>query len=107
MHDQKIKDDVKCCACGGSIADSRIINFVCLPKLATWIYPVWGNPVFGALGFGFGFASAIVCDKCIRKKADIKFAVQWDDGVLNVKYHPIDKLEDIPKLDPAQIGVAS
>jgi len=91
MDDDWIRKNVRCCACGGSLEDSKHINLVALDKVASWKFPTWGNvltkqPLIHAV--------AIVCDKCIDKGVQPKFAVEWNDNG-NVKYHKIEELPNI------------
>jgi len=88
---REIRVKIKCCACGGSLENSRI-NVVCLMKEAEWMYPVWGNILLGVLGF----ASAIMCDKCIKEGKQAKFALEWSQDLSVVKY-PVEKLKDVRK----------
>lgn len=106
-----IRAKVKCCACGGSLKDSQNINMVCLMKETKWKYPCWGNFLLGVLGF----ASALLCDKCVKENRKAKFAVEWDKDRGLVKYHLVEKLRDVPpeifapldELEPGRHGTAS
>lgn len=102
---------VKCCVCGGSLRDSETINLVCLMKEAEWKHPCWGNFLLGLMGF----ASAVVCDKCVKENKEPKYAVEWNNDVSVVRYHLVDKLVDVPEeifepldlLEPGRHGVAA
>jgi len=107
--ERMIRAKVKCCACGGSLLDSARINVVCLMKEAEWLWPCWGNVLLGVLGF----ASAILSDKCLRERKRPKFALEWNQDLSIVKYHPVAELRDVPKevfkpldlLEPGRHGV--
>lgn len=90
---QKIKEKIKCCACGGSLADSKEINIMLLMKEAEWKHPTWGNIILRIQGF----ASAILCDKCLKEGKKPKWAIEWNQKTLVAKYHPIEELKDVPK----------
>ena len=91
----------KCCECEGSLEGSKFLNMVSLNKIATWKHPAWGNVLVKGSG---GRALAVVCDKCVaraQKGFHVKFAIeiesqQTEEGIIyiNVKYHPIEELED-------------
>ena len=105
-----IREKVKCCACGGSLKGSQQINLMCLMKEAEWEYPCWGNFLLRV----HGFASAVLCDKCVKENKKVKFAVEWDKNHEIVKYHPVKDLVDVPKeifdpldeLEPGRHGTA-
>ena len=96
-----IKDNVRCCACGGSLKRSRFINMIALDKLATWKWPVWGN-VLLLNKYPMNRAIAILCDKCIEKNRKPKYAVEWDMKHNSVKYHLIKNLKDLPPIPPEE-----
>jgi len=106
----QIKEKVKCCACGGSLANSKEINIICLMKEAEWKHPTWGNVILGV----YGLASAIFCDDCLKKGKKAKWAIEWDQQTLETKYHPVEKLKDVPEaifspldeLEPGRHGIA-
>jgi len=110
MDEKLIREKVRCCACGGSLKNNYNINMVCLMKEAQWKYPAWGNILLKV----WGFAGAVVCDKCLKENKPIKFAVEWTQDLSNVKYHPVEKLRAVPKeifepldiLEPGRHGVA-
>jgi hypothetical protein len=88
-----IRAKVKCCSCEGSLEKGHI-NIIALMKVAQWQYPCWGNVLLGV----HGFASAIVCDKCLKSRKKVKFAIEWTTPDLSiVKYHPVEELDDVPK----------
>ena len=82
---------INCCACGGSLKDSKHINGICLNKKAAWVFPVWGNVL---VKDSHGRATAFVCDQCLENKATPKFAVEFrkDGGAI---YHPVEDLESV------------
>lgn len=90
---QKIKEKIKCCTCGGSLADSKEINTICLMKEAEWKQPTWGSIILGI----HGFAAAIICDKCLKEGKKPKWAIEWNQKTLAIKYHPVEKLKDVPR----------
>jgi hypothetical protein len=97
-----IRKRVKCCACQGSLKNSKHINGICLDKLATWELPVWGNILLKDL-HPEKRALAILCDECIDKKRNPKFAVEWDENYENVKYHPVESLQDLPPITEEEV----
>ncbi|MEM2518630.1 MAG: hypothetical protein QXO49_06730 [Candidatus Bathyarchaeia archaeon] len=97
-----IRERVKCCACGGTLKNSKHINGICLDKLAEWDYPVWNN-ILVADEHPEKRAMAFVCDECLKKKRQPKFAVEWDDHE-NVKYHPIEDLKDLPEITEEEVN---
>lgn len=105
-----IKTRVKCCGCRGSLNDSEQINLVCLMKQAKWENPCWGNVLLKV----YGFASAVLCDKCIKDGKQPQFAVEWNKDFSVVKYHRVEDLIDVPQeifeplddLEPGRHGIA-
>lgn len=93
LNPEAVKKKSKCCACGGSLADSKRLNLVALTKEADWPWPVWGNYLLGLMGL----AVAVFCDKCIKEKKEAKFAVEWNAKTGAITYHPVEELEDVPK----------
>ena len=101
---------LKCCCCGESLESSEHINAICLMKKAKWEFPTWSNII---LRIG-GFAQCFVCDNCLKEKKKPKLAVEWDKWGRNIKYHPVEDLEDIDpeifspldELEPGRYGVA-
>ena len=90
-----IRKNVKCCACGGSLRKSEHINGIMLERKAKWKNNTWGNIIIGISGY----AIAIVCDECVKKRVEPKFAVEWDDDKKEVRYHPVDELEPMTDKD--------
>lgn len=88
-----LKTKLKCCACEGSLHNSKRLNMFFLMKIAKWPFPTWGN----ALLHVHGFAEACICDDCLNEHKMAKFAVEWDINHKNIKYHPIEQLKDIPE----------
>ena len=84
-----IRKNVRCCACGGSLRNSKHINGIILERKAKWKNNTWGNVIVGVSGY----AIAIVCDECVKKRVEPKFAVEWSDDKKEVRYHPVDELE--------------
>ena len=85
------RENVDCCACGGTLETSICVNIVELKKLATWKFPVAGQidvPGYGAR------AVAIVCDECIRNKVKIRRCIEWKGKPYKITYHAVDELED-------------
>ena len=88
--------NVRCCACGcqlvppgaGTNAD---INFKITKKVATWKCPICGSfdiPDYPPR------AMAIICDECARDNVPVRECVEFQGNGL-VKYHDIEKLEDV------------
>ena len=94
---EKIREKVKCCACGGSLKSSKFINGVTLNKLATWKYPVWGN-ILVREKYPEPRAIAILCDGCIGEKRQSKYAVEWNSDYSEVIYHKVRDLQDLPEI---------
>ena len=93
----KIRAKVKCCACEGSLKLSKHLNLVCLDKLATWKYPMWGN-ILVMDRHPMNRASAILCDRCIEKKRVPRFAVEWSSDYKIVRYHKVEDLQGLPQI---------
>jgi hypothetical protein len=91
MDDDTIKAKVNCCACGESLANSKNVNCVLLDHVASWKFPTWGNILYGVPVIG---AIAILCDACLKKRANPTSAVEWSDSNLaQVTYHPVFELQ--------------
>lgn len=90
---KKLKAKLKCCACEGTLKDSELINMIGLMKVAKWKMPHWGNATLRV----WRLAMAVVCDRCVKEKKQPKFAVEWDNIGVDIKYHPVDELNDVPK----------
>jgi len=86
-----VRNNVKCCACGGTIETNSCINVVELKKVATWKFPVAGH--IDVPGYE-PRAVAVVCDECILNKVEIQRCIEWEGSPYLVKYHDIDELED-------------
>lgn len=89
--DSWARENVECCACGGTLETSTCVNIVELKKLATWKFPVAGHidvPGYGAR------AVAIVCDECILNKVKIRYSIEWKGSPRKITYHAVDELED-------------
>lgn len=100
--DKWIRANVRCCACGGSLRESRHINIMCLNKLATWEYPRWGN-ILVKDKYPINRASAILCDRCLDEQREIKHTIEWDLKRTYVRYHKVDDLEDLPEIPEKEI----
>lgn len=97
-----IRERIKCCACEGTLKDSKHINGICLDKLAEWEYPVWGN-ILVADAHPEKRAMAFLCDDCLKKKRKPKLAVEWDERHKNIKYHLIENLKDLPEITEEEV----
>lgn len=95
--EKKIKENIKCCACDGSLKRSRSVNGMLLNKLATWAHPTWGN-VLVKDKYPEARATAILCDRCIEENRPPKYAVEWDSDYSKVIYHKVEDLEDLPEI---------
>lgn len=91
MNPEDVKRKVKCCSCGTPLRNSKHINIVFLQKMANWEWPSWGNILVGV----WGFACAVLCDDCVKHKKKPKFAVEWNEDLSVIKYHPIEELDDM------------
>jgi len=94
---EKIKQNVKCCACEGPLENSKFINGICLNKLATWKMPTWGN-ILVKDKYPDPRATAILCDRCINENRPPKFAVEWNEDFSKVIYHKVENLKDLPEI---------
>lgn len=94
---QFFKDQGKCCACEGSLEDSKYVNMGGLNKKATWELPYFINLLVRDK-YPEKRAVALVCDNCVAKKQLPRLAVEWDKNNENIKYHPVDELEDLPEI---------
>ena len=74
---------------------------VCLDKLASWEYPCWGNVLLRDVPVNR--ASAILCDRCIEEKREIKHAIEWDTEHSYVRYHNVTYLKDLPRIPEEEI----
>ena len=95
--DKIIRARGRCCACGGSLKSSRLINLIMLNRYATWRYPAWGNILAKDQDKRAAKrAGAILCDRCLEEKRDprqaVEFKGQGED--LEIIYHDIKNLED-------------
>lgn len=102
---EKIRENVKCCSCGGSLESSKLINGVTLNKLATWKYPVWSN-ILVRDKYPEPRATAILCDSCIKKKRQPKYAAEWNNDYSGVIYHKVEKLKDLPEISEEEVREA-
>ena len=90
-----VKQNVKCCQCEGTLADSEHLNIVVTGKVATWKFPTAGN-VF--ISNAPSTAIAIICDRCGDSgNINPKFAIEAEPGYTNVIYHKLEDLEDEPE----------
>lgn len=83
----------KCCSCGKPLKATKTknLNMVELLRKAKWDYPVMGNVVSGTSGR----AVAIICDTCRENEKPIKWALEYQGGMDNIKYHEVTSLEPI------------
>ena len=100
--EKKIRNYVKCCACGGSLKRTKFINGICLNKLATWKHPVWGN-ILVKDKYPEPRAISILCDQCIEEKRQPVYAVEWSDDYSKVAYHKVEDLKDLPDISKEDI----
>jgi len=90
-----VKQNVKCCQCEGTLADSKNLNIVATDKVATWKFPTGGN-VF--MPNAPKTAVGIICDKCGDSgDIKIKYVIEAEPGYSKVMYHKIEDLEDEPE----------
>jgi len=98
-----VKQNVKCCACEGSLAESEHLNIAATNKVAAWEFPASCNVYIPEAHN----AVAIICDRCVMAKAKILFAIESDAGWENAVYHPIEELEDdSPGVQAAKVVLA-
>ena len=110
MNWLSLKDTLKCGACEAPLKDSKQVNVVLLLKEAEWQFPNWGNILLGIRGF----ASSVLCDKCVKEHKKPKLAVEWNPTTHAITYHPVDKLKDVDPhlfdlldvLEPGRHGIA-
>ena len=97
MEDSDKLWDCLCCAGDDHTIreGGKHINLVMLKKLARW-------PYLAAMNFLVPesaknqLATAVVCDRCMKEKAEIKYAMAGIEGDDGVEYYrvPIDELEE-------------
>lgn len=89
------KQNVKCCQCEGTLADTKHLNIVTSSKVAAWKFPSSGNVLIPNAPNN---AVAIICDKCVGSgQINPKFAIEADPRYAKVTYHEIESLEDDPE----------
>ena len=99
MDDSDKLWDMLCCAddnhtvCQGG----SHINLVQLEKLARWPYLALMNFLIPE-SKDYPLAAAVVCDRCLEEKREIKYAMAGIKGVHGAEYYrvPIDELEETP-----------
>lgn len=71
------------------------INLVMLRKLAWWPYLTQVN-ILMPESVEYPLASAVVCDRCLKEKRDIKYAMAGIEGEGGAHYYrvPINELEE-------------
>lgn len=73
--------------------NSLTVNAELLMKEAEWHEPVWGNVILRVTGFAMAFR----CDDCYRDHTKkVKYAVEWNNDLSIVKYHEVEKLQNMP-----------
>ena len=97
--ERKIRENVRCCSCGGSLEESRCLNVICLDKRAAWRYPAWGN-LLVLEKYPVNRASAVVCDRCLEEGRTPEYAIEWSGDYETVRYHRVEELEDLPGISP-------
>lgn len=87
-----IKQNIKCCACGGTLETSKVLNILVTKKIATWKYHIFG--VLDCPGYP-PKAMAFVCDECRKNEVKIRHCIEFEVSTGQVTYHDVDSLEDI------------
>ena len=82
-----IEKNVKCCACCKPLKNSKNLHIVLLERKAKWKDNTWGT-----IARTSGYALAIVCDECAKKRIEPKYAVELSKKG-EVRYHPVSELE--------------
>jgi hypothetical protein len=93
-----IRKNVRCCACGRPLSETRYINYVCLDRLATWKNPTWKNILLEDMS-PEPRALAVLCDKCIEENRLPEYAVEWDVESNLISYHRVEELTPLPSLE--------
>ena len=89
-----VKQNVKCCACEGSLEGTKHMNICITGKVAHRLFPTASNVLIQNAPHN---AVAIVCDNCIEAKTSIKFVIEAEPGYTKVIYHKLEDLEDEPQ----------
>lgn len=96
MDSDKLWDCLCCAGEGHTIKEGgRHINLVMLEKKAEW-------PYLAAINFlvpgseKYPLTSAVVCDRCLREKREIKYAMAGIEGKDGAEYYrvPLEELEE-------------
>lgn len=102
---QFLQQNGRCCVCEKPLKDSKKINMGMLDKFITWESPGWGNVLaVKEVDRLQRRALAVVCDICydanVRKEpvGHIRFALEVDDAMKEIIYHPVEELEDAPPI---------
>lgn len=88
-------DCLCCCGEGHTVRDGGShINLVMLRKLAKWPYLATVNFLIPE-SKKYPLANAVVCDRCLEEKREIKYAMAGIDGEGGAHYYrvPITELE--------------
>lgn len=90
--------DCLCCASEGHTIrdDGSHINLVQLRKLARWPYLAFTNFLIPE-SKDYPLAAAVVCDRCLKEKQEIKYAmagIKGEDGHAHYYRVPIGELEE-------------
>jgi len=98
MNDSdRLWDELCCCGEDHTIREGGShINIVQLKKLAKWPYMTSMNFLVPK-SKDYPLASAIVCDRCLEQKREIKYAMAGEpgnDGQARYYRVPIDELEE-------------
>lgn len=97
MNDSdKLWDCLCCCGEDHTVAQGGShINLVMLRKLAKWPYLATGNFLIPE-SKKHPLANAVVCDRCLKEKREIKYAMAGIDGESGAHYYrvPITELEE-------------
>lgn len=100
--ERKIRERVRCCACGKSLKSGKHVNVICLDRLAAWKYPCWGN-ILAMDKYPMNRAMAVLCDRCVSESQQSKYAVEWCNDLKIVKCHPVEGLQTLPRISEEDI----
>lgn len=93
--DNWIKENVKCCYCCEPLTNSPHINIVSTKRKADWEYLVSQNMIFKN---SIPKACGILCDKCIKKKKQLKYVIKYPKDLSHINYIKVESLEIIREI---------
>jgi hypothetical protein len=82
-----IKQNVKCCISGRSLADCEYVNVVTLDMKATWSFPVWSNILTGASNMAVAYVHDDYMNATGQPTEPVQRAVEIDGA--EIRYHDV------------------